>query len=127
MTTTTPPTTPAQVQRQNSEIVLRTITDLCDHNQGASRQRIVELTGLKMATVDDQIESLKTKGLIRSLYAGVYEPIDQQEDRLISTTSLPRGRMKLEVGDVVLDLTPRECLSIAKQFAGTLLAFARGI
>ena len=127
MTTTTPPTTPAQVQRQNSEIVLRTITDLCDHNQGASRQRIVELTGLKMATVDDQIESLKTKGLIRSLYAGVYEPIDQQEDRLISTTSLPRGRMKLEVGDVVLDLTPRESLSIAKQFAGTLLAFARGI
>ena len=31
--------------------------------------------------------------------------------------------MKLEVGDVVLDLTPRECLAIAKQFAGTLLAF----
>lgn len=125
MTTTTPPTTQAQALRKNKEIVLQTIVDLCEHNQGASRVRIVELTGLKMSTVDEQVDRLKTDGLIRALYNGVYEPVDQTEDRAISTTSLPRGRMKLEIGDHVIDLTPRECMAIAKQFAGTLLAFAR--
>lgn len=124
---TTPATIPTQAQamRKNKEIVLQTIVDLCEHNQGASRIRIVELTGLKMSTVDEQIDRLKTDGLIRPLYNGVYEPVDQTEDRPISTTSLPRGRMKLEIGDHVIDLTPRECLAIAKQFAGTLFAFAR--
>lgn len=119
-------TTPAEPIRKNREIVLQCITDLCEHNQGASRIRIIAITGLKPATVDEQVERLKDDGLIRALYAGVYEPIDTLEDRAISTTALPRGRMKLEVGDVVLDLTPRECLAIAKQFAGTLLAFRHG-
>lgn len=124
---TTPATMPTQAQalRKNKEIVLQCIIDLCEHNQAASRIRIVELTGLKMSTVDEQIDRLKTDGLIRALYAGVYEPIDQTEDRFVSTTSLPRGQMKLEVGDTVLTLTPRESFALAKQFAGVLFAFSQ--
>jgi hypothetical protein len=124
--TMTDTTTPTEPIRKNREIVLQCITDLCEHNQGASRVRVVELTGLKMSTVDEQVERLKADGLIRTLYAGVYEPIDQMEDRAISTTALPRGRMKLEIGDLVIDLTPRECLALAKQFAGHLLVFRAG-
>lgn len=128
MSIATPPTTPspAQAHRKNREIVLQTIIDLCEHNQGASRSRIVELTGLKMTTVDEQVDWLKTNGLVRALMPGLFEPIDQTDDRLVSTTSLPRGRLKVEVGDEVLTLTPREALALAKQMAGVLLAFRVG-
>lgn len=115
--------TAAKAERKNKEIVFQVIADLCEHNQGASRARIVELTHLKMTTVDEQVKRLKEDGRIRALFNGVFEPIDTTEDRPVSGTSMPRGRMKLEVGDVVLDLTPREWLAIAKLSAGTLLAF----
>lgn len=118
--------TAAKAERKNKEIVFQVIADLCEHNQGASRARIVELTHLKMTTVDEQVKRLKEDGRIRALFNGLFEPIDTTEDRPVSTTSMARGRMKLEVGDVVLDLTPRESLAIAKQFAGHLVAFRNG-
>lgn len=111
--------------RRNREIVLQTIKDLCEHGLLASRIRVREVSCLKQTIVDDHVARLKTDGQIRSLYNGVYEHVDQTIDRAISTTALPGGRMKVEVGDdVVLALTPREQLALAKLMAGTLLAFS---
>jgi len=42
----------------------------------------------------------------------------------VSTTALPMGRLRIEIGDDMTDLTPREALALAKQMAGVILAFA---
>lgn len=115
--------TAAKAERKNKEIVFQVIVDLCEHNQGASRARIVELTHLKMTTVDEQVKRLKEDGRIRALFNGVFEPVDQSIDRCVSTTTLPFGRTKVEVGDQLMELTPREAFALAKQLAGNLLAF----
>ena len=112
-----------EAPKRNRDIVLQCIIDICAHNGYASRAKIVELTSLRMTAVDEQIDRLKTDGLIRPLYNGVFEPVDQTEDRCVSTTTLPFGRTKVEVGDQLLELTPREAFALAKQLAGNLLAF----
>ena len=61
--------------------ILKAITDLAEHGHQASRRRITEVTGLKMATVDDHITRLREDGVIRSLYAGVFELVDTTRDR----------------------------------------------
>ncbi len=110
--------------RTSRQIVLQAILDLAEHSQPASRQRVQEITGLSYASVDATLNNLKTDGLIRTVANGYYEPIDQTIDRSVSTTSLPHGRLKLEIGDdVVTNLTPREALALAKQMAGLLFAF----
>ena len=111
-------------KRTTRQIVLQAIITLTEHNQAASRQRIQEVAGLTYDTVDMALKRLREEGLIRVVASGYYEPIDQTVDRAISTTSLPHGRLKLEIGDdVVTNLTPREALALAKQLAGLLFAF----
>ncbi len=111
-------------KRTNKQIVLQAVITLAEHNQPASRQRIVELAGLPVAIVDATLKELKIDGAVRSLAAGYYEYVEQTIDRTVSTTSLPHGRLKVEIGDdVVTNLTPREALALAKQLAGLLFAF----
>jgi hypothetical protein len=111
-------------KRTNKQIVLQAVITLAEHNQPASRQRIIELSGLPVGIVDATLKELKIDGAVRSLAAGYYEYVDQTIDRNVSTTSLPHGRMKIEIGDdIITNLTPREALSLAKQLAGLLFAF----
>ena len=117
------PTKTPTDQPKNRDIVLQCIIDVCAHNGYASRAKIFELTGIKKTSIDEQIATLKMEGLIRPLYNGVFEPVDQSIDRCVSTTTLPFGRTKVEVGDQLLELTPREAFALAKQLAGNLLAF----
>ncbi|SEQ44739.1 hypothetical protein [Giesbergeria anulus] len=122
-TEASPPKSPGQ----NRETILKAITDLTEHGHQASRRRITEVTGLRMTTVDDHITRLREDGLIRSLYAGLFELVDTTPDRAVSVTALPRGRFKVEVGDDVCEaLTPRETLALSKLLAGVALAFGAG-
>ena len=112
---------------KSRDIVLKAITDLTEHGQQASRQRITEVTGLRMTIVDDHIARLREDGLVRSLYAGLFELVDTTPDRAISVTALPRGQFKVEVGDDVCEaLTPRETLALSKLLGGVALAFGAG-
>jgi len=118
-----PKKTPMNPPKRNREVVLQCIIDVCGHGGYASRAKIVELTQLKYPAVDEQIDRLKSDGLIRPLYNGVFEAVDQTEDRCVSATGLPFGRTKIEVGEEILSLTPRETFVLAKLLAGVLLAF----
>ena len=112
---------------QNRAAILQAITDLTEHGHQASRRRIAEVTGLRMSTVDDHITRLREQGVIRSLYAGLFELVDTTPDRAVSVTALPRGQFKVEVGnDVCEALTPRETLALSKLLAGVVLAFGAG-
>ena len=82
-------------------------------------ESLVRVTGLKTVTVNDCIKDLKERDEIWSVERGVYRPrIRHPESRVVSTTMLPSGMVKLEVGDIVLDLTPREVHILAPFFAG---------
>ena len=75
-------TTQQRARGQNRETILKAITDLTEHGHQASRRRIVEVTGLSMGIVDDHISRLRENGLIRSLYAGLFELVDTTPVRL---------------------------------------------
>ena len=113
--------------KSNRDIVLTAINTICDHREAASRAQLVSMTGLKMQVVDEQVKVLKERGLIRMANAGFYVPVDQSPDRNVSTTSLPQGRLKVEIGDDLINLNPREAFNLAKQLAGLLLAFRSGM
>lgn len=112
---------------QSRETILKAITDMTEHGQLISRQRLSDITGLKMIIVDDHISRLKEHGVIRSPVAGIFELVDTTPDRAISVTAMPRGSFKIEIGDDVCQaLTPREALALSKLLGGVALAFGAG-
>jgi hypothetical protein len=116
--------TEVERKRTSRQIVLQTITMLCEHSQYASRNSVTRHAGLKQSIVDESIKTLKADGLIRMDVPGFYEPVDQTVDRMVSVTNMPLGRVKVEIGEVLLVLTPREWFELARFAAGQLFAFA---
>jgi len=96
----------------NRQVVKQAITDLCTAGRQASRQAICDFTGLKMSIVDDHVKNLKDDGEIRLVVNGIFELVDQTPDRAVWGGITAEGRYKMEVGDVVLDLTLREARNI---------------
>ena len=112
--------------RTNSETIFQTIVDLRGVNRVATRQVIAELTNLKMSIVDDHIKRMKDDGRIRMVVNGVFEPVEaDKEDRAVSATFMPNGRVKLEIGDNVLDLSMREGRMAGLALGGIGLQFGR--
>lgn len=97
--------TPKEVRIKTSRVTtLRAIEDLTERGIPASRQMIVEHTGLKLSLVTDHIKDLKTDGKIRTLTPGVYSPIDITPDRAVSWTYMEVGKARLEIGDCCIDM-----------------------
>lgn len=108
-----------------SATVLQAIIDLVGQNRVASRQAIVKETGLGMKSVDEAVRTLLQDELIRRPVNGVFEPVDQRPDRAVSGTILPNGLYKLEIGDICLELTPRETRCIGELTFGKAMLFGR--
>lgn len=90
------------------------------HSAGSSptRERIVEITGLKPTTVDDRIKALRGEGLI-SHEKQCYMPLEQfAPAEAISMTVLPSGMYKLEKGYAVMELNPAEARAAGQLLAG---------
>lgn len=85
--------------------------------QVATRQRLANVTGLKLVTVDDHLKSMVEDGQLRRPVNGVVEIIDPMpEPRSVSVTLMPGGLSKVEVGDICLELWPQE-----RRLLGSLL------
>ena len=99
--------------------VLEAIYSLYESEVDVTAEALVRYTGLKTVTVNDCIKELKERDDIWSLERGVYRPkLRHEKSRSVSVTALPDGTVNLEVGDVVLILTPRETHIMAPFFAG---------
>ncbi len=117
-----PPTKPVN----KAALIYQTILDLTHRNRVVSRQVIRSITGFELTIIDDHIKSLVDKGKLRKVVNGVVEPVlEAPEDRAISGTWLPDGTFKLEVGDMCLDLTPREARAVGAITAGIGMQFGR--
>lgn len=117
-TTTTPKAT--------GQIIWDTMLALRESGQAISRQRLMELTGLRYTLVDDHISRWIEEGRLRRVIDGVYElPEPTPEPRAVSVTDLHDGVTLIEVGDQELRLYAPEARALARQLGGYALQFAQ--
>jgi hypothetical protein len=101
------------------QTVLDAIKELTLSNKVASRQNIISLSGLSPSIVKDRVDELIEYGKVRRVERGVYQAVTVfPPSRAVSRTVLPDGISIIEVGDVVLKLTPQEELRLSGMYAG---------
>ena len=106
----------------STQRVLDAVRDLRELDQIATRETVAELTGLKMGIVDDRLRALVDDGKLKRVLRGVYVPVEvHPPSRCISKTVLMDGTVKIEIGDEVLTLTPREDRALAMLQAGAVM------
>ena len=110
----------------NGHLIWDTIIELRNTERRINRRALADLTGLKPGIVDDHVERLIEKDLLRRAGAGELEVVEQfPATRPISKTTLPNGIVKLEVGSDYSEFTPAEARIIAREFYGHLHELAR--
>lgn len=99
----------ADARKSTTALVLEAVQDLHAQEQIVTRETLAELTGLKLSVIDDRLGTLADDGAILRVQRGVYVPAPQHPPaRPMSKTVMPDGMVKIEIGDEVLTLTPRE-------------------
>lgn len=103
----------------STELVYQAVTELRELEQVATRESVTELTGLKLSIVDDRLRTLVNDGRLKRLIRGVYELAQPYlPARPMFFGILTDGRVKLEIGDDVLTLTPHEARRMARAMGG---------
>ena len=107
------------MRKPSAEVVFEAVCDLHSEERAVTRETLAQITGLKLSVVDDRLGVLVDDGLIHRVQRGVYVPAAQHPPaRPISKTILPGGMVKIEIGDDVLTLTPRESRALGEIQAG---------
>lgn len=103
----------------STQRVFDAVRDLRELDQIATRDTVAELTGLKLAIVDDRLRALVDDGRLKRLLRGIYELVETYpEPRELSCTMLSDGWVKLELGDSMVRLTPTEARRAARALGG---------
>ena len=107
-------------RKSSRDRVYDAILELSDSETPAKAADIANVTGLAMPIVYDSIKALKQRGRIYSDNGYFFACDEVQETQAVSHTILPSGAVKLEKGDQVMDLNPREARALAKTLAGSV-------
>ena len=107
-------------RKSSRDRVYDAILELSDSETPAKAADIANITGLAMPIVYDSIKALKQRGRIYSDNGHFFACDEVQETQAVSHTILPSGAVKLEKGDQILDLNPREARALAKTLAGSV-------
>lgn len=127
MTTPTTTTSPGAIlateekrdRFANGHLIWQTILELRNTERRINRTALAALTGLKPGIVDDHVERWIEKDQLRRAGAGELEVVEHfPATRPISKTTLPNGIVKLEIGSDLLELTPAEARTLARDLAG---------
>lgn len=103
----------------STTLVLEAVCELHAKEQVATRDTVAELTGLKLAIVDDRLRDLVDKELLRRVIRGVYVPVTQHPPaRVMCKRVMADGMVEIEIGNDVLLLTPKEDRMLADLQAG---------
>ena len=112
--------------KATGQIIWDTILALRENGQAISRQRLMELTGLRYTLVDDHISRWIEEGRMRRVVDGVYELTEPMpEPRATSVTDLHNNMVLIEVGDQELRVYQPEARALARQLGGFALQFAQ--
>ncbi|WP_167141315.1 hypothetical protein [Pseudomonas sp. OTU750018] len=112
-------------KRSSTQIILEAVQDLHAQEQVVTRETLNALTGLKLSIIDDRLGALVDDGLVVRVQRGVYVPAETHPPaRVISKMLLPDGTVKIDIGDQVLTLTPKEDRMLAQLMAGVVMQTA---
>jgi hypothetical protein len=113
-------TTPTTTQRPaNAQIIWDAITDLKNLERRVTRAVLVQATGLKPGIIDDHVERLICNDKLMRAGNGELEVLESHRPaRDISLLLTTGGVAKVEIGDELLELTPREARQLSKLMAG---------
>lgn len=113
---------PTAEQKPSIDIVYAAICELTAEGIPASRKSIQVESGIPQHIVDDAIIRLKDIGKVITPSRGYYLAKDRfSKTRPVSSTILSSGEVKLEVGDEVLTLTPREAKNVSVLMFGNIV------
>jgi hypothetical protein len=103
--------------------VYQCIVDMTTANprRTASRQAVADDLGVPFELVDAHFDRLLDAGRIRRVIAGVFEPTDILPNKIISVTQLPEGNVRVDIGDVCVDLNQADIRTMLSLLGGHLL------
>jgi hypothetical protein len=105
--------------------VLDAVQELHAQEQVVTREALAKVLDLPPVVIDDRIGTLINAGLVNRVRRGIYEPAERHAaPRVISKTLLPCGTVKIDIGDDVWTLTPKEDRMLAAIQAGVVLQTA---
>lgn len=103
--------------------VFEAIRQIHDAGGEPTRERIHQITGLKLSTVDDRIKVLRGEGMI-AMAKQCYRPVHTHAPaRDVIIGHLNNGMTMLEVGSCVLHLVPAEAHQVAQGLAGKAMEY----
>ena len=103
----------------STERVFEAVRELRALDQIATRETVAELTGLKMAIIDDRLRALVDDGRLKRLLRGVYELVEQYAPpRPMSCSILSDGMVNFELGDQAILMTPHEARNATRALGG---------
>lgn len=73
-----------------------------------SKNDVMRVLNATWQQVDGHFDRLIMRDRIRNVAAGFFIPTNVFQDRSVSLTTVPGGRHKLEIGEHVVELSPRE-------------------
>lgn len=104
--------------KNSTDIVLDAVIDLHNQEQIVTRETLSSILDLKLAIIDDRLSYLIDTDRIKRVQRGVFVPVIRHPPaRIVSKMILPDGTVKVEIGDDVITLTPREA-----RYLGNLMA-----
>lgn len=114
------------MKKTSRAVVFEAVQDLHAQEQIVTRETLARHTGLKLSVVDDRIATLIDDGDVLRVQRGVFIPAPMHPPaRAISKTVLPSGLVKLEIGDEVMTLTPREDRMLGSLMSGAATQFSQ--
>ena len=105
----------------SKERIYDAVRELRAVEQIATRETVAELTGLKLSIVDDNLSTLVDDHRLKRLLRGIYELVEvYPPPRPMSKTLVGDGTVKIEIGDMLLTLTPAEDRALAMLQGGAI-------
>ena len=118
-------TKPAPTKRTSRAEVYSAIFEMHSQEQIVTRETLAAVMGLPLRIIDDNVGALCDSGQVSRVQRGVFVPTEVHPvSRVISLTMLPDETIKLDIGDEVLTLTPKETRSLAVILSGHATQFA---
>ena len=88
-------------------------------NSPVHRATLAQSSEIPLQIIDDHVKTLVADARVVRRERGLIEPVAvSTPPRAVSITCLPDGRAKIELGDELVELNPRELIILARLMLG---------
>ena len=106
-------------------MVLEAAIELHNQEQVVTRTTLETVLNLKRVSITESLSILEEEGLLDRVVSGVYVPAAKHPPtRIICKIMLPDGTVKVDIGDDVWTLTPKEARLLGSLFVGDAMQYS---